>query len=112
MGDKPVSDLISEDTKIGANGDVTGTLKYVDGWTEFSSEPSEQSGHFFPVVLDSQYSNKEIICTGTKETKATDLEWVLFVKDKGSTFTFKTDVDGEFLTLTFTGATFCPAPVV
>lgn len=105
LGDKQVFDLIDEDVQISPEGAVTGTLKYVNDWTEFSSVESEQSGHYFPITLDSQYSGKMITCTGEKESKAEDLEWVLYVKDNNSTFTFKADDGDVFLTLTFTGAT-------
>lgn len=105
MGDKQVSELISEDTKIDATGAVTGTLHYVQGWTSFSNEPSEQDGYYFPVELDEKYSGKQITCTGVKAKTAQDLEWVLLVKDQQSKFTFSTPEDGTFLTLTFTGVT-------
>lgn len=99
---KTGSDLISEDTKIDEQGAVTGTLKYVSEWKEFSDDPEEQKGYFFPVVLDSKYEGKEITLTGTKTKKATDLEWALLLKNgKESTFTFSTDEDGEILKLTF-----------
>lgn len=102
---KTASELISPDTSIDFLGNVTGTLKYVDGWKEFSTEPSEQSGHYFPVHLDERYAGKEITCKGKKEKKANDLDWVLFVEGTESTFTF--ECEGEtILTLKFTGATF------
>lgn len=100
------SDLISEDTKIDSSGAVTGTLKYVSEWKEFSSDPNEQKGYFFPVVLDGKYEGKKITVVGTKTKKATDLEWALLLKNgKDSTFTFSTDEDGEILKLTFNGVT-------
>lgn len=103
---KTGSDLISEDTKIDSNGAVTGTLKYVSEWKEFSKNADEQKGYFFPVVLDSKYEGKEITVVGTKTKKATDLEWALLLKNgKESTFTFSTDEDGEILKLTFKGVT-------
>ena len=105
MGDKPVSELISADTKITASGAVTGTLNYVKGWQAFSDNPDEQNGYYFPLKLDEKYSGKEITCAGTITKEAQDLEWILLVKDQQSKFTFSTDEDGTFLTLTFTGVT-------
>lgn len=94
---------------IGADGAVTGTLKYVEGWTAFNeSDISEQSGHFFPLKLDEKYSGKQITCTGTKTKTSQDLEWVLRVADSSSKFTFSTDEDGTFLTLDFSGAELQP----
>lgn len=107
---KQVNELISPDTSIDFLGNVTGTLKYVKGWTEFSSEASEQSGNYFPVHIDDKYKGKEITCNGEKETTAEDLDWVLLVKNKDSKFTFTCD-GKTILTLSFQGATLAPAPV-
>lgn len=78
---------------------MTGTLHYVEGFTEFSKTQSE--GHYFVVKLDEKYKDKEIICKGKTTHKAKDLEWILFVVDKQSTFTFSTVEDGTILTLSF-----------
>lgn len=107
---KTAADLISPDTSIDFLGNVTGTLKYVKDWTEFSTEPSEQSGNYFPVHIDDAYKGKEITCKGEKTTTANDLDWVLLVKGKDATFTF--ECEGKvILTLKFAGATLAPAPV-
>lgn len=34
------------------NGKITGTLKYVDDYTEFSSDPSLQSGNYLVIHAD------------------------------------------------------------
>ena len=107
LGDKTVADLISPDTSIDFLGNVTGTLKYVKGWQEFSTVETEQSGNYFPVHIDDIYKGKKITCTGSKQTTAEDLDWVLRVEDKESTFTFTCD-GKTILTLRFTGATFAP----
>ncbi len=109
LGGKKVSDLISSDTAIDYLGNVTGTLKYVD-WTDFSSEPDEQKGNYFPVHIDDQYKGKDITCKGEKTKTANDLDWVLLVKGSKSTFTF--ECEGKtILTLNFAGATLAPAPI-
>ena len=69
------------------------------------------SGHYMPLTLDSKYAGKEITCKGTVTTKAQDLEWLLYVADTSSKFTFETVEDGVFLTLTFTGATLEPSKI-
>lgn len=112
LGDlgKSVKDLISPDTAIDFTGAVTGTLNYVQNWTEFNSDPAEQNGNYFPVHIDDRYSGKAITCKGEKTKTANDLDWVLFVKGKDSKFTF--ECEGKtILTLTFKNATFAPAPV-
>ena len=110
LGGKKVSDLISPDTSIDFLGNVTGTIKYVD-WQEFNpSDPNEQKGNYFPVHIDDAYKGKDITCRGTTTKTANDLDWVLLVKGKDSTFTFTCE-GKTILTLSFTGATFAPAPV-
>ena len=49
---KNVSDMISEDTTILADGTVSGTLKKVENFKDFSSKKEEQSGYYFPFKLE------------------------------------------------------------
>lgn len=103
---KKVSDLIGDDVAIswnGVNGTVNGTLKKVEGWEQFNgSEVDEQSGHYFPLSLDKQYTGKSITVIGNKTKAAVDTEWVLRVDDCKK-FTFQ--CDGEtILTLDFSKA--------
>lgn len=107
---KQVNELISPDTSIDFLGNVTGTLNYIKGWEQFSTNVDEQSGNYFPVHIDNKYKDKPITCNGEKETTAEDLDWVLLVKNKNSKFTFTCD-GKTILTLSFTGATLAPAPV-
>lgn len=102
--DKPVSTFIGSDVKISSDGKVTGTLHYVKDFTEFGGKKT--TGYYFPVKLDKKYTGKEITCKGTSTKKATDLEWLLYVVDKDSKFTFSTVEDGTILTLTFENAKF------
>ena len=103
---KKVSDLIGDDIDIrwdGVVGVVHGTLNNVTEWTQFSGDESEQSGHFFPVSLNSRYSGKDISVTGSKKKTVSDTEWVLRVDDCKE-FTF--ECDGEtILKLDFNLAT-------
>lgn len=48
---KKISDMIEPGAIVDENGKVSATLKKVEGFTDFSSEPSEQSGHYFPFSL-------------------------------------------------------------
>lgn len=102
---KKVSDLIETDVKIGKDGAVTGTLKYITSWTEFSNDSAEQSGNFIPVKLDEKYKNQQITCVGTHTKTAQDIEWVLRVKDVNSTFKFSVQGGEDIVTLSFKGAT-------
>ena len=107
--EKIVKELVDENVTINANGEVTGNLKNVNGFTKFSDEVAKQSGHYLPVRVDKQYMNKEISVIGTKTTKVnveseSDLDFILRVASVNSTFKFK-DGDNEFMRLTFKNAT-------
>lgn len=83
---------------------MTGTLHYVEGFKEFSAR--QANGYYFPIKLGEKYSGKEITCKGKSTKKATDLDWLLYVVDNKSTFTFSTVEDGTILTLSFENAVF------
>ena len=106
LGDKLASDLVSADTVIGADGSVTGTLKYVTGWTEFNSaDENEQSGYFFPLHLDEEkYAGKSITTqrNGGKAKTAKDLDWILRVPDNDTVWTIKCGAEA-IATLNFSG---------
>ena len=102
---KTVADLVKDDVRIAKDGSVTGTLLKVKGYTGFSDVPSEQEGHYLPIVLDSRYKGKTISCRRNSDTPKTssDLEWVLRVPSTATTFAF--EADGEpVLTLNFRSA--------
>ena len=48
---KQVSELVGDDLAVKADGSVVGTFHHVTGYTEFSSEPDEQEGYYFPFHL-------------------------------------------------------------
>lgn len=48
---KQVSELVGDDLMVKADGSVVGTFHHVTGYTEFSSEPDEQEGYYFPFHL-------------------------------------------------------------
>ena len=105
---KSVSELIGTDIKVYADGSVTGTLKNVNGFTEFNSaNVSEQSGHYFPLHLTQTkmtLKTNGVVKTG-KENMPFDPEILFRVSDKNTTFTI--EVDGkEVVTLNFKKATF------
>lgn len=67
--------------------EITGTLNYVTGYTEFSSEPSEQSGNYMALKFDSDPSDATItveIVGGTKGPVALDSDKniVLLIRNK------------------------------
>lgn len=83
-----------------------GTLHNIDGFTKFSSSPSEQSGHFFPLTLTKTGTNITVKKDGTeKKTIEYDPDWVLRVDGKSTTFEFIIDSE-PVITLNFTKATF------
>lgn len=62
------ADDLQADIVIGADA-ILGTLKYVTGYTGFSSEPSEQSGNYLALKVDPVSDDAEItveVVGGTK----------------------------------------------
>ena len=105
---KQVSDLISADTHVLADGSVVGTLKNVTNYTDFSSKTSEQSGHYFPLTLTQTGTKMTIKKNGRATAEKTDMafdpEIVLRVESPTTKFTI--EVDGaEVVTLNFVKAT-------
>lgn len=84
---------------------MTGEIKNIsEAWEDFSSDSSENTGHFFPLELDEKYEGEEITAIGKKTTKAHDRYWVLKV-EKSSKFTFKKG-EKTLFTLDFSDADF------
>lgn len=82
-GKDTAADLIEEGFAVewtGTAGKAAGTVKNVE-WPEFSSVQAEQSGHYFPLMLDSRYEGQEITVVGAKTTTARDLNWVIRLDD-------------------------------
>ncbi len=81
MGEgKTVKDLMDADVAIawtGTSGKVTGNFPSVSGFEGFSTDPSEQTGHYFAFELDAQYEGREITVIGTKTAKARSRYWVI-----------------------------------
>lgn len=65
---KPISEFISEDTKInwdGIKGTAVGEVKKITSGMD-QLYGSDASGHFFPVSIDSSYNNKKFNVEGMK----------------------------------------------
>lgn len=109
---KNVSDMVSSDTTILESGKVLGTLHYISDFTEFSSISGEQSGNYFPILLnvtgEKMTLKKNGVASEGKENMPFDPE-IIFRVEANST-TFAIEVDGKpVITLDFTGATLEPA---
>jgi len=105
---KQVSDLVGDDLAVKADGSVIGTFHYVSDYTEFSSEPDEQSGYYFPFHLNKTGTKMTFKKNGspTKENIPFDADIVFWVA-KDDTFEVLVD-DSSVVKFTFTGATFEP----
>lgn len=102
-----VSDMISVDTTIRDDGSVIGTINYISKYPEFSNNPDEQKGNFFPIKLDAKYAGKPItVKRNDGETTKTeqDLEWILRLASKDATYTFEAD-GAQIIKLNFKKAT-------
>lgn len=70
---KAVSDLQS-DIAISEEGNITGTLKYVTGYTGYSSSPELQSGNFIALTLaDNDFSEYTSVKVGLDPTEGSGL---------------------------------------
>lgn len=82
---KAVNELQSD--VVVADDEVTGTLKYVDGYVDFSSNTSEQSGNYLALKIEVEPAEAETaveIVGGTKGpvTLDDDMNIVLLIKNK------------------------------
>lgn len=105
---KQVSDLVGDDLAVKADGSVIGTFHYVSDYMEFSSEPDEQSGYYFPFHLTKTGTKMTFKKNGspTKENIPFDAD-IVFRVAKDDTFEVLVD-DSNVVKFTFTGATFEP----
>ena len=85
MFGKTVNDLQSN--VIIGDSEITGTLNYVTGYTDFSSEPTEQSGNYLALKIDTVPNDATTtveVVGGTKGpvTLDEDKNIVLLIKNK------------------------------
>lgn len=108
---KSVGNLIGEDVFVSKTGNVSGTLKYVQGFTDFSNIPDEQNGHYMPFELKQKGQKMSIRKNGhtnpAKENMTFDPSIVLRIESTSDTFTILVD-GNEVVTLKFTKATLQP----
>ena len=100
---------MASDLFVSKDGTVTGTFRYVTGYTGFNStKASEQEGYFFPFTL-TQTGEKMTFKKNGKATK-TGIAWEannVFRVTAGDTFTVLVD-DAEVVTFNFAKAPFEP----
>ena len=105
---KNVSEMVGDDLSVSKDGAVTGTFHRVTGFTDFSSEPTEQEGYYFPFKLTKTGTTMTLKKNGVagegKENMAFDPE-IIFRVTKSDTFSVEVD-NVPVVTFTFAGATF------
>ena len=103
---KQVSELVGDDLTVKADGSVTGTFHHVTGYTEFSSEPDEQEGYYFPFHLTKTGTKMTFKKNGspTKQGITFDPD-IIFRVTKDDTFEVLVD-DSSVVKFNFAGATF------
>ena len=103
---KRISDMIENDITVDKDGNVRGTLKKVEGFTDFSSEPSEQSGHFFPFTLTVTGSKMTFKKNGSETKKDINFDKdIIFRTTKTDTWEVLVD-NKSVVKLNFANATF------
>ena len=103
-----VSDMIDEGVSVDEDGKVTGTIKYIGDFKDFSNNPEEQKGNFFPIELTTTGSKMTLKKNGVagkgKSNLNFDKDIVFRVGQKTDTLTV--EVDGkEVGTFSFNDAT-------
>ena len=103
---KQVSELVGDDLTVKADGSVTGTFHHVTGYTEFSSEPDEQEGYYFPFHLTKTGTKMTFKKNGspTKQGITFDPD-IIFRVTKDDTFEVLVE-DSSVVKFNFAGATF------
>lgn len=82
---KAVSDL--QENVVVADGTITGTLKYVTGYTEFSSDPALQEGNYLAVNLaNNDYSQFSSVRIGLDPSAGSGLVEIIEDPDKNGVF--------------------------
>lgn len=99
---KTVNELQSD--VVVSDDEVTGTLKYVDGYVDFSSNVSEQSGNYLALKIEAEPAEAETVVElvgGTKGPVALDddMNIVLLIKNKDTqSIKVTTTHNGESIT--------------
>jgi len=92
-----------------SNGTVSGTLKYVTGFTGYSSDPDLQSGNFLALKVESETGATVKVRMGENEkTLDEDMNFVARITDKDTqtiTVTTTIGVHSNSVTLALTGLT-------
>ena len=103
--EKTVGEMIGDDVFVSPDGSVTGTIKYINDFQNFSSHAEEQKGNYFPITLTKQGEEMTLKKNGSvvKEIPY-DKDIIFRVENKDTVVS--ADVDGkEVVTLNFKNAT-------
>ena len=104
-----VSSMIGDDVVVAQDGTVTGTIHYLKEFKNYSSEPEEQKGNFFPIVLNTtgkKMTLKKTVGGDPQPEKNVDFDPSILVRIPEQDTTFAISVDGKsVLTLDFDEAT-------
>ena len=73
---------LQEDITIGNNGEVCGTLHYVEGYTGFSGDPEEQEGNYLALHFEADDATSISVrpMGSTNEPKALDEDGLLVMR--------------------------------
>ena len=80
---KSLSDLQEDVVFNPATGKVSGTLKYVTGYTGFSGNPDEQEGHYLAVKADVDGVSSVTYTTTTYKESTLDSDQILIYRVDG-----------------------------
>lgn len=111
---KNVGDMV-ENLKIYSTGEVEGDFKYIEKFTDFSTIPEEQSGHYLPFKINTTGSKMTLTFTKNgirKKPKTIAFDPDVVARVENTSDILEVDVDGKnYATLTFKNAKLDPEPV-
>ena len=105
---KSVTDLQSNIT-VGSNA-ITGSLKYVEGYTGFSSKTEEQSGHYLAFHSESNGADSIVVQHGEGKPVTLDSDgiiilWITDVNNNVKVTAYKDGAVANMRTFDLTGLT-------
>ena len=102
MFGKKVNTLQSR-IKIEDDNDITGTLKYVTGYTEFSGDPALQSGNFIALQFSDIPDTATSVKVGLEPSRGSGLVEIIEDPDKNGVFRIDNKFEQNFKVVTTDG---------
>ena len=105
-----ISEMVGEDLMVAEDGSVYGSFHYVTGFHEFYEDKvEEQSGYYFPVVLNLTGTTMTLLADGVETKKDIQFDPEILLRVDGKDNEHQIVIDGTTtITFNFKNATFEP----